>query len=148
MCCLSMGGVFFGFSFATFVSFDCLILYWLLIITYLSWFLALSIFNFLDISNFLHWVSFGFCSLYFYFGLGFFFYYFWYSSLLFKPWCVSHLVDSSVNDWLLCEWLFLFRCFRLFDVAKGGENHLRYRVFFFFLQTFLKIFSAKQWLQN
>ena len=50
--------------------FDCLILYWLLIITYLSSFLTLSVFNFLDISNLLHWVSFGFGSLYFCFALG------------------------------------------------------------------------------
>ena len=59
--------------------FDCLILYWLLIITYLSWFLALSVFNFLDLSNFLHWVYFGFGSLYFCFGLVVYFFFGYFS---------------------------------------------------------------------
>ena len=77
--------------------FDCLILYWLLIITYLSWFLALSIFNFLDISNFLHWVSFGFGSLYFCFALGCFL------IALDIPLCYLSL--DVFNTWLIPLWM-------------------------------------------
>ena len=58
--------------------------------------------------------------------------------------------DSSVTSWLflsmygiillllfffysswVCECLFLFWCYHLFDVAKGGENYVRYRLYFF-----------------
>ena len=38
-------------------------------------FLTLSVFNFLDIPNFLHWVYFGFGSLYFCFGLAVYFFF-------------------------------------------------------------------------
>ena len=114
--------------------FDCLILYWLLIITYLSWFLALSVFNFLNISNFLHWVSFRFGSLYFCFGLGCF------VTALGIPLC--YLSIDVFRTWLIPPWMIsyyvndcvLFWCFRHFDVAKGGENHVRYMVYIF-LQT-------------
>ena len=133
-----------------------------MMIDYLSSFLTLSVFNFLDISNFLHWVYFRFGSLYLCFGLAVYFFFgcfsvdalvihttvldlicfevgcFFMNSLVIYKYCFGLVLFGmfstwfSVNDWLLCEWLFLFRCFRLFDVAKGGENHLRYRVFFFF----------------
>ena len=99
--------------------FDCLILYWLLIITYLSWFLALSDFNFLDISNFLHWVSFGFGSLYFNFGLGCF------VTALDIPLCYLSL--DVFSTWLIPLWrigyhvndCFYFGAFVFLMLPKG-----------------------------
>ena len=87
--------------------FYCLILYWLLIIKYLSWFLALSVFNFLDLSNFLHWVYFGFGSLYFCFGLVvyFFFGYFSMNALVIYKYYFRLALFGIFSTWLIPLWM-------------------------------------------
>ena len=87
--------------------FDCLIVYWLLIITYLSWFLALSVFNFLDISKFLHWVYFGFGSLYFCFRLAiyFFFGYFSMNALVIYKYCFGLSLFGMLSTSLIPVWM-------------------------------------------
>ena len=55
---------------------NCILILWWIREAFLSYFyLALFVFNFLDISNFLHWVYFGFGSLYLCFGLVVYFFF-------------------------------------------------------------------------
>ena len=135
--------VVFSWLFILIHVFYCLILYWLLIITYLSWFLAyLSL-----ISLIFQTFCIGFISdLVLYISvLDLLFI----SSLVVYLWMLWSFINTVLDllrlvclahGWFLCEWLFLFRCFRIFDVVKGGENHVRYKVYIFFCKPFWKYF--------